>query len=130
MTRTFTTPIISYRVIDGDSIEMLLDAGYHVRVEVTGRLSGIDAPERNTAAGKAVAAWVERWLAERTELHWQSESLDKYGRSLGNVTIDNGAYVESLCWDMLSQHLCRAYSGDARQPWTAEELDAIAERAK
>ncbi len=41
------------RVIDGDTVVVILDLGMHIRYEMRVRLAGFSAPERNSPEGKA-----------------------------------------------------------------------------
>lgn len=35
------------RVIDGDTVDFILDLGFNVNIKIRGRLAGVDTPERN-----------------------------------------------------------------------------------
>jgi endonuclease YncB( thermonuclease family) len=39
------------RVIDGDSVELSVDLGFNVRIDITARLLGINAPEMRISNG-------------------------------------------------------------------------------
>jgi endonuclease YncB( thermonuclease family) len=67
------------RVIDGDTIDVLLASG---RIRV--RLHGIDAPERNQAGGAAATAWLMQKVLDRTVL-LEPVSQDQYGRMVAIV---------------------------------------------
>lgn len=127
--REIISQVIECRVIDGDSLEMLLDLGHYVRMTVVGRIAGIDAPERGTAAGKAVGEWVRKWIDNKAGVEWVSHSLDKWRRSLGDLR-DAEHPVLSLGQAMLASKLCRPYSGEARQAWDEAELFAIEDRVR
>ncbi len=61
------------RVIDGDTLDLIVDLGFKVDVRVRVRLYGIDTPETfgvkkgsaEHAAGKAAAHFVHDWLLGR-----------------------------------------------------------------
>jgi endonuclease YncB( thermonuclease family) len=54
---TWIVPATGVRVVDGDTIEVDLDLGWRVyRNREHIRVSGINAPERNTRAGKRAKA--------------------------------------------------------------------------
>ena len=78
-------------VIDGDTVDLLIDLGFGVHVKERCRLYGIDAPEMPTAQGQAAKAYLESLLGAATgDLHVQTikmtrkpkERTDKYGRYL------------------------------------------------
>lgn len=84
------------RVIDGDTIEVTLDLGFHTYRKETLRLRGIDAPEMHAAdeaqkakahaAKGALRAMVitEKPLTIRT----YKDQRDKYGRYLAEVFVE------------------------------------------
>lgn len=93
------------RVVDGDTMDVTIDAGFHsYRLERL-RLLGLNAPEvkgPTKAAGDAATAYVKNWLG----LHWQmngdapaawplviqTAKSDVFGRFLATVwSADTGA---------------------------------------
>ena len=87
----FTYQAKLIEVIDGDTVDLLIDLGFGVHVKERCRLYGIDAPEMPTEAGKAAKAHLESLLAAATgELFIATrkmtrkpkEKTDKYGRYL------------------------------------------------
>ena len=53
------------RVIDGDTVEAVLDQGYGDTKRIHVRLSKARAPERGQPGYKETAEYLERWLLER-----------------------------------------------------------------
>lgn len=125
--------MLELRTIDGDTQDVLVDLGFRVSARVTTRLEGVDAPERHTDAGKVVSSVVDKWLRNGMEsgdyhLRMLSKSLDKYGRSICDFSIRGG--TERLTHFLLRTRLVRIYDGHtARQPWTADQLDDVYQRA-
>jgi len=66
-------------VIDGDTVSVDVDCGFHTRVRMSCRLAKIDAPEKNTIAGQASKLFLGRILPAGTELVVDSITIDKYG---------------------------------------------------
>jgi micrococcal nuclease len=131
-TEIFDCQVIEFRTIDGDTQEVLLDLGFHTSIRVHTRLEGIDAPEKNTDAGKAVSLVVDQWLRSSSgtpyQLRLMSKTLDKYGRSISDFVDRLGD--ESLTEYLLRNGLVRAYDGQtARLKWSDEELADILSRA-
>ena len=84
------------RVIDGDTIDALVDLGFDVWIKKRVRLYGIDTPETRTKdveekkAGKAAMARLVEILGEsNNEFILQSHGVGKYGRCLGTLFIDD-----------------------------------------
>tara|TARA_R100000278_G_scaffold83653_1_gene64142 strand:- start:885 stop:1283 length:399 start_codon:yes stop_codon:yes gene_type:complete len=84
------------RVIDGDTIDALVDLGFDVWIKKRVRLYGINTPETRTKdveekkAGKAAMARLVEILSEsNNEFILQSHGVGKYGRCLGTLFIDD-----------------------------------------
>lgn len=120
--QTFEAPVLQLQVIDGDTLKLLLDTGFGGREQPHCRLLGVDAPEHTTNAGLLVADIVHRWCTARiASLEWESEKLDKYGRSLGDLTCGPESLANFLC----IYGLAKEYSGDGRRSWSQDELDHV-----
>ena len=76
------------RVIDGDTVDLVIDLGFDTFRHERFRLYGIDAPEIRTLAGKAAKAWLWDALQPLGAIYVQTIQLstkakrDKYGRFL------------------------------------------------
>ncbi len=89
------------RVVDGDTIVLDIDLGFHVHNIQTVRLFGVNTPETRgvNARPEGIVArdFTAAWLADRNDLVLHSRRYDdreKYGRVLG--TIYRGDEPESL----------------------------------
>ena len=87
----FTYAAKLIEVIDGDTVDLLIDLGFGVHVKERCRLYGIDAPEMPTAQGQAARAYLESligtatgelFVATRKMTRKPKEKTDKYGRYL------------------------------------------------
>ena len=76
------------RVVDGDTVDLIIDLGFDTSRKERFRLYGIDAPELRTAAGKVAKAWLWEALQPLEAIYVQTIQLktkakrDKYGRFL------------------------------------------------
>ena len=76
------------RVVDGDTVELMIDLGFSQFTKQTMRLYGIDAPELRTKEGKEAKAWLEDAVRPTERIYVQPIHLstkakrDKYGRFL------------------------------------------------
>jgi endonuclease YncB( thermonuclease family) len=131
----FTFPLMSVvDVHDGDTFTCIVDLGFCIMRKVVVRIDGVDAPEMagvSKPAAIVVRDAVKTWLDRRlVPSRLISTSLDKYGRSLADV-IGTGKppsdrpEENSLRAFLLINGLAKAYKGDAKQPWTTEELAKI-----
>ena len=88
-------------VIDGDTVDLMIDLGFGVHVKERCRLYGIDAPEMPSDAGKIAKAYLESLLnaatgelfvATRKMTRKPKEKTDKYGRYLA-VLYDDPYFI-------------------------------------
>ncbi len=100
-------PAYSYRatvrrIIDADTVVFDIDLGFRVTAAITGRIAGVNAPERYTAEGKAATAWVEAWLGPQqgtparliVESHNDARSFERWVLDAYRIVGDQAA--ESL----------------------------------
>ena len=127
-----------YRVIDGDTVEVLLDRGWGDSKLTALRIQGVDAPEKSTRknplerrAGRLVMWVVVKWMADREsegeQFYASSEVKPKYeGRTIGRLWAGDFARNGSeLSEFLLAGGFVRPYSGATRTPWPDDQLHAI-----
>jgi micrococcal nuclease len=80
----------SARVIDGDSVQVVVDLGFYIDITIRVRFAGINTPELNSPileqrqlaqlAKSETIAWFD---INKDQLILHSKSVDKYGRHIG-----------------------------------------------
>jgi micrococcal nuclease len=84
------------RVVDGDTVDLIIDLGFDTLRKERFRLYGIDAPELRTEAGKASKKWLWDVLQPLEAIYIETLQLstkakrDKYGRFLAVLYSDLG----------------------------------------
>ena len=84
------------RVVDGETVDLMIDLGFDTSRKERFRLYGVDAPEMRTEAGKAAKAWIEDALMPLEAIYVETIQLetkakrDKYGRFLAVLYVDLG----------------------------------------
>lgn len=75
------------KVIDGDTVDVVMDLGLDVHIKTRIRLAYIDAPEMNTDAGKAARLRLIELLPPGAEVivTTKKDRREKYGRYLGDI---------------------------------------------
>lgn len=76
------------KIIDGDTVNLTIDLGFRLSYTANCRLSGINAPEMETEAGKNSKIALTLLLGLGNKYLIESTGLDKYGRPI--VTIIKG----------------------------------------
>lgn len=108
-------------VIDGDTIDVLIDLGFDILFASRVRLAGIDTPESRTkdiaekALGLEAKEYLKKALKDAKSVVIKTEKMDsseKYGRILGWVYI-NGDTV-SLNDMMIADGYAWGYLGDTK----------------
>ena len=116
------------RVVDGDTIDVILDLGFSVLHKCRVRLYGMDTPESRTrnkdekARGKLAAKYLEDSIKNGTEIILRSKLKDskgKYGRVLGEIVVDNININQS----MIEKYLAVRYTGQSKKNVEAEHLE-------
>jgi endonuclease YncB( thermonuclease family) len=84
-------PAIVVRVIDGDTVVVHMEVlpGFILH-EAHVRVQGINAPEINTATGKASKMAAEVYLPVNAVIRLTMEDTDKFGRVLAKITTADG----------------------------------------
>jgi len=73
------------RVIDGDTLLVMIDQGFSLWTEQRLRLKGIDAPELATLDGQRAKKWLETELHDSPDLVVKTYKSDKWDRYLVDV---------------------------------------------
>jgi micrococcal nuclease len=116
------------RVIDGDTVDLEVDLGFHLRQTIRVRLKDVDTPEihgvkHNSdeyAAGLKAKQFVENWFKGASDLCVQTSKTGKYGRWLGVITkgttVQNPTNATNVAigWDAMSLN-------DAVASWLKEQ---------
>ena len=120
-------------VVDGDTIDVLIDLGFDILFQSRVRLAGIDTPESRTkdlkekALGLESKEYLKKHIKDAKSVVIKTEKMDsseKYGRILGWVYI-NGDTV-SLNDMMINDGYAWGYMGDTK----VKDFDALAKARK
>ena len=115
------------RVVDGDTVDVILDLGFDIFHKCRVRLYGIDTPESRTrnldekARGKMSGSFLKKSVEEGEKVIIQTKLKDskgKYGRVLGEVVVDN-KNINKL---MIKKNLAVAYFGQSKEEIESEHL--------
>ena len=108
-------------VVDGDTIDVLIDLGFDILFSSRVRLAGIDTPESRTkdlkekALGLESKEYLKKYLKDAKSVVIKTEKMDsseKYGRILGWVYINGD--TESLNDKMINDGYAWGYMGDTK----------------
>lgn len=77
------------RVVDGDTLDLKVDVGFHASIVIRARLLGINAPERYAAGGREATAHLLKLcpVGATRLIETFKDPGDKYGRWLANVWV-------------------------------------------
>tara|TARA_R110000851_G_scaffold75529_2_gene166472 strand:- start:31 stop:453 length:423 start_codon:yes stop_codon:yes gene_type:complete len=115
------------RVVDGDTIDVILDLGFDILYRSRVRLYGIDTPESRTrdkdekVRGKLASAFLQEAIDNGSKVIIETKLKDskgKFGRVLGNVIVD-GININQ---QMIDNYLAVAYFGQSKTDIEEEHL--------
>jgi micrococcal nuclease len=108
-------------VVDGDTIDVIIDLGFDILFASRVRLAGIDTPESRTtdkaekALGLEAKEYLKKQLKDAKSVVIRTEKMDsseKYGRILGWVYVNGES--ESLNNKMINDGYAWGYLGDTK----------------
>ena len=120
-------------VVDGDTIDVLIDLGFDILFASRVRLAGIDTPESRTkdlaekALGLEAKEYLKKHLKDAKSVVIKTEKMDsseKYGRILGWVYVDGNTI--SLNDMMINDGYAWGYMGDTK----VKDFDALLKARK
>jgi micrococcal nuclease len=122
------------KIVDGDTIDVVIDLGFDVMFASRVRLAGIDTPESRTkdlkekALGLESKEYLKKHIQDAKSVVIKTEKMnssEKYGRILGWIYVNGD--TESLNDKMINDGYAWGYLGDAK----VKDFDALVKaRAK
>ena len=115
------------RVVDGDTVDCVLDLGFSILHKCRVRLYGIDTPESRTrdldekARGKLASKFLKEAIDNGNKIVLKSQlkySKGKYGRVLGSIVVD-GLDINKA---MVANNLAVKYYGQSKDDVEAEHM--------
>ena len=116
------------KVVDGDTIDVIIDLGFNILFEQRVRLAGIDTPESRTSdkrekeLGMESKKFLEAKIKAAKNIVIKTEKLDsseKYGRILGWLYLDGSG--NSINHEMIEKGYAWGYLGDTK----VKDFDAL-----
>jgi micrococcal nuclease len=109
------------KVVDGDTIDVVIDLGFDISFTSRVRLAGIDTPESRTrdlkekALGLESKAYLSKILKTAKNIVIRTEKInssEKYGRILGWLYVDGNG--NSVNHEMIEKGYAWGYLGDTK----------------
>jgi micrococcal nuclease len=113
------------RVVDGDTVDGLIDLGFNTFVKKRIRLYGINAPETRTRDAEEKKKGIEckKRLSDiiedqESEVILKSHGVGKFGRCLGELSYmtedEEGEYEVNINQSLVNEKLAEEYFGGKR----------------
>lgn len=111
-------------VIDGDTLDLLVDLGFNVHHQIRVRLNGLNTPESRTSdirekeLGLKAKSFTQDWTTRHPIVHVSTskDKKEKFGRILALVYSDENK-TACLNDDLIDSGYARKYNGEARGGW-------------
>jgi micrococcal nuclease len=109
------------KIVDGDTIDVVIDLGFDISFSSRVRLAGIDTPESRTkdlkekALGLESKDYLKKRLEQATNIVIRTEkvnSSEKYGRILAWIYLDGE--TKSVNHEMIEKGYAWGYLGDTK----------------
>lgn len=78
-------------VVDGDTIDAIVDLGYRITTVQRFRLLGVDTPEKGEDGWSDATSFTREKLLGK-DVYIKSEKSDSFGRFLATIYLDEGDY--------------------------------------
>ena len=106
------------KIVDGDTVDVLIDLGFNTTKKERVRLLGIDTPESATKdlaekkLGLEAKEYITQWFVKNTPFRLQTTKDDKYGRILGVFTGLDGKTLNDI---LVQNGYAWAYDGGTKK---------------
>lgn len=117
------------KVVDGDTVDLMIDLGFNMFTVQRIRLAGVDSPEIHTKnkdekehAIRAKGFVIEFFEQAKTagyQIYVKTTLDDKYGRMLGRILANNQCLNDLL----LTNGLAFPYNGERKVPYSERFQD-------
>jgi micrococcal nuclease len=116
-------------VIDGDTVDLMIDLGFNIHHKIRVRLYGVNTPESRTSnkeekvLGLKAKDFTKDWLTSHKWVYINTipDKNDKYGRILAKIYSSeniNDPSTACLNKDIVESGLAREYYGVGDKTWT------------
>lgn len=105
------------KIVDGDTVDVVIDLGFDITRKERVRLNGIDTPETLTKDavekkyGLEAKEYVEKWFSKQKEIVIRTYKDDKYGRTLGDFYGNEEKTLNTL---LVEQGFAWVYDGNTK----------------
>jgi micrococcal nuclease len=109
------------RVVDGDTVDLIVDLGFSTFEKQRFRLLGLNADEHDTVKGDAATAWLAKRLPVGALLRIQTvktpkgDKREKYGRFLATL-FEPPQATASVNSELVAHHEAKTWDGKGKRP--------------
>ena len=109
-------------IVDGDTLDILIDLGFNITIKERVRLYGVDTPESRTRnleekkKGLAAKQFVKDWLDD-AEVEITTEEKGKFGRYLAIIYVPGVNAKVNFNKMLITEGHAREYFGEKKKGW-------------
>lgn len=110
----FEFPVLEIaKVVDGDTVDAILDLGFGIRIKQRLRLIGIDTPEIASRdpvekeRARAAREFAKAWCGRQSQIRARTTKEEKYGRYLAELVGDGDALLTA---ELVAAMLAKRYT--------------------
>ncbi len=98
-------------VVDGDTLDLVVDLGFKISTRQRVRLARIDTPERGQPGYAAARDFIRDVVLNKTVM-LKTEKVSKWGYYLAEITIEDGKNLSDL---MIQAQFAKKYDGGHKE---------------
>lgn len=98
-------------VVDGDTVDMVIDVGFKINVRQRVRLARIDTPERSQPGWAAARDFVREAVLNKPVM-LKTEKVSKWGYYLAEITLEDGRNLNDT---LVQASLAKYYDGGRKE---------------
>lgn len=117
------------KVVDGDTVDLMIDLGFNIHHKIRVRLYGVNTPESRTKdlaekeMGLKAKQFTENWMTRHKWVYVNTipDKNDKYGRVLARIfSSDDVNDIKTACLnlDIIESGYAREYFGLGDKTWS------------
>ena len=117
------------KIVDGDTVDILIDVGFDMLRKERVRLNRIDTPESSSKditekqLGLEAKEYLTNWFKKNKKLRIKTTKDDKYGRILGDIFNESGDCINDL---LIEKGYAWSYDGGTK----TKDLNILLEKRK
>lgn len=106
----YTYKAKAYNVVDGDTVDVTIDLGFKITINMRVRLDGVDTPERGQPGYAEAATYVAEQVYGK-DVVVQTFKVSKFGYYLARIVLPDNRVLNDM---LIERGLAKPYHGEKK----------------